>query len=138
MQETIRYTTGGQGQCAGDNQVLQEDSTSGGQGQCARDNQVLQEDRDSVRLQETWTYSYKCLLIDWFRLQHYDVRVDWYPYTGQEAPMPLDDIEIDADDDEEEEDNDDDDDDDDGEMPDFVNFWNQMPGPPQFRDIPLS
>ena len=50
--------------------------------------------------------------------------------------MPLDDIEVDADDDEEEEDNDDDDDD--GEMPDFVNFWNQMPGPPQFRDIPLS
>jgi len=65
------------------------------------------------------------------RIENYAVRLDWYPYTGQEAPMPLDDIQLD--DDEEEDDEDDDDD-----VPDFVNFWNQMPGPPQLQDIPLS
>ena len=61
------------------------------------------------------------------------MRLDWYPYTGQEAPMPLDDIQVD---DEEEEDDDEDDEDD--AVPDFVNFWNQMPIPPQLHDIPLS
>jgi hypothetical protein len=69
-------------------------------------------------------------------MEHYEVRLDWYPYTGQEAPMPLDDIEVQVDD--EEDDEDDEDDDDDNGVPDFVNFWNQMPGPGQLRDIPLS
>ena len=58
-------------------------------------------------------------LPSYFRMENYELRFNWYPYTGEEAPMPLEDIEIISDDEEEEGDD---------EVPDFMNYWN-MPLP---------
>ena len=35
------------------------------------------------------------------RTSNYDVHFSWYPFTGEEAPIPLDDIEDDEEDEEE-------------------------------------
>ena len=62
-------------------------------------------------------------LVRMIQLSNYDLHFSWYPFTGEEAPMPLDDIE---DDEEEEESLEDDEDDDEHE---FLNFWNNPPLP---------
>ena len=45
-------------------------------------------------------------LPSYFRMENYELRFNWYPYTGEEAPMPLEDIEIISDDEEEDSDED--------------------------------
>ena len=55
---------------------------------------------------------------------NYDIHLSWYPFTGEEAPMPLDDIDIESED--EEESFEDDEEDEDHE---FLNYWNNPPLP---------
>ena len=55
-------------------------------------------------------------------MENFSTRFSWYPYTGEEAPIPLEDIE-DIDDTEEEEEEEEDED----EVPDFMNYWNNVP-----------
>ena len=57
------------------------------------------------------------------RINNYDLYFSWYPFTGEEAPMPLDDIS------EDEESDDDDEEDDEWETPEFFNYWNHPPLP---------
>ena len=51
------------------------------------------------------------------RTSNYDVHFSWYPFTGEEAPIPLDDIEDDEEDEEEDQDH------------EFLNYWNDPPLP---------
>ena len=55
------------------------------------------------------------------RTSNYDVHFSWYPFTGEEAPIPLDDIEDDEEEEEEEEQEDQD--------HEFLNYWNDPPLP---------
>ena len=55
------------------------------------------------------------------RTSNYDVHFSWYPFTGEEAPIPLDDIEDDEEEEEEEEEEDQD--------HEFLNYWNDPPLP---------
>jgi len=57
------------------------------------------------------------------RMNNYDLHFSWYPYTGEEAPMPFDDIEIEDESEEEEEE------DFEWETPEFLNYWNHPPLP---------
>jgi hypothetical protein len=59
---------------------------------------------------------------DEIRMNNYDLHFSWYPFTGEEAPMPLDDISDDEESDEEDEDFE-------WEAPEFFNYWNHPPLP---------
>jgi len=69
------------------------------------------------------------------RLENFDLRLNWYPFTGEEAPMPLEDIEDVIEEEEEEEEEEDE-----SGVPDFLNFWNQIPPSlaGRFNNIPLD
>ena len=62
-------------------------------------------------------------LVRMIKLSNYDLHFSWYPFTGEEAPMPLEDIEDDDDDEEEEETSEEDED------YEFLNYWNNPPLP---------
>ena len=64
-------------------------------------------------------------LVQMIKLSNYDLHFSWYPFTGEEAPMPLEDIE--DDDDEEEEESFEEDEED--EEYEFLNYWNNPPLP---------
>ena len=57
------------------------------------------------------------------RNNNYQLHFSYYQFTGEEAPMPLDDIESD------DEDEDEDEDDEEDEEPDFLNYWTDPPIP---------
>ena len=59
------------------------------------------------------------------KLSNYDLHFSWYPFTGEEAPMPLEDIE----DDYEEEEEDSLEEEEDHETYEFLNYWNNPPLP---------
>ena len=59
------------------------------------------------------------------KLSNYDLHFSWYPFTGEEAPMPLEDIE----DDYEEEEEESLEEDEDHETYEFLNYWNNPPLP---------
>jgi len=59
---------------------------------------------------------------DEIRMNNYALHFGWYPFTGEEAPMPLDDISDDEDSEEEE-------DEEEWEAPEFFNYWNHPPVP---------
>ena len=69
-------------------------------------------------------------LLNTIKGNNYDIYFNWYPFTGEEAPMPLDDI-VSDDEQTDEEEGDDDDEDEDGNEYDFMNYWNQPPMPSQ-------
>ena len=57
------------------------------------------------------------------RNNNYQLHFSYYQFTGEEAPMPLDDIESDDEDENEDEDDEED------EEPDFLNYWTDPPLP---------
>ena len=63
------------------------------------------------------------LVVETLRNNNYQLHFSYYQFTGEEAPMPLDDIESD------DEDEDEDEDDEEDEEPDFLNYWTDPPIP---------
>ena len=63
------------------------------------------------------------LLLDTLRSNNFLTHFSYYQFTGEEAPMPLDDIESD------DEDQDDDEEEEEEHEPDFLNFWTDPPIP---------
>ena len=60
-----------------------------------------------------------------FRLENYNLHFNWYPFTGEEAPMHIEDIDDFEEDESEEEESEEEDD----EVPEFMNYWNNIPLP---------
>jgi len=70
------------------------------------------------------------------KTKNFDIHFSWYPFTGEEAPMAIDDIISDDGDDDSDEETDDDANDDE---PEFLNYWNNPPLPSQqINNIPLD
>jgi len=61
-------------------------------------------------------------IMEEIRINNYNLHFSWYQFTGEEAPMPLDDISDVEDSEEEEEDFE-------FETPEFFNYWNNPPLP---------
>ena len=62
-------------------------------------------------------------VVETIRDFNYQLHFSYYQFTGEEAPMPLDDIESDDEDENEDEDDEED------EEPDFLNYWTDPPIP---------
>ena len=60
------------------------------------------------------------LVMETLTSNNYQLHFSYYQFTGEEAPMPLDDIESDDEEDEDEDENED-------EEPDFLNYWTDPP-----------
>ena len=72
------------------------------------------------------THIFFAYIFFFLRLENYNLHFNWYPFTGEEAPMPIEDIDDFEEDESEEEESEEEEGD---ELPEFMNYWNNIPLP---------